>query len=316
MTPPADRLVVVTAGASAERLEHFADVLRLNAADPQRVPPVVAVLQKDQRAARVYRGLVDRHADYLGVVPAFARGVELALTAYPAAEIIACLHDDVDVRQPDWDQRVVELFDRQPACGLAGFGGAWGLGDVDAGQGKYRPTWLVRRGFMSNMDEAEVHGTRVTEARRIAVLDGFSLVFRRAFLHGWKRDAATELGGTLRTIADAPDFLPAVKPRVNLFQRLTHWGVVHHAYDAAMGAFARELGWETWLLPLECRHHGGQTAVGDARYTEWARGQRPGGAVIMDEVHLPTGDQAFWEEAHRIIWQKLGHLLPFEVDRP
>ena len=290
-----DRLVVVTASANVERLEHFCDVLRLNAALGS--PAVVAVLQKDARPARLHRGLIDRHADYLGVVPAFARGVELALRTYPQAEVIACLHDDVDVQHRGWDSLVLGLFDQNPSCGLAGFGGAWGLGDEQAGQGEYRPTWLVRRGFMSNMHEAEVHGTRVTEARRIAVLDGFSLIFSRQFLRGFQ--PRTHLGWN--RVYDSCDNVDAT-----LFHQLQSWGVVHHAYDAAMGAFARQLGWETWLLPLACRHHGGQTAVGDAGYAEWAKTQTASGG----------GDQRFWEEAHSIVWRELGHLLPFEVDRP
>lgn len=285
ITHAKDRLVVVTASADVLRLERFADVLRLNA---YNTPPVVAVLQKDQRPARVWRGIVARCNDYIGVVPAFAKGVELALMAYPHAEVIACLHDDCLVQEKDWDRKVLEHFDGHRACGLAGFGGAWGLGDEQAGQGEYRPTWLVRRGFMSNMQDAEVHGTRCTEARRIAVLDGFSLIFRAAFL---ARNRAT--GQRLYT-------------GQTLFHTLQDWGVVHHAYDAAMGAFARQLGWETWLLPFTCQHLGGQTAVGDAQYAEWAKTQ------TVDA----RGDQRFWEEAHGIIWTKLGHLLPFDVDRP
>lgn len=306
-TTPAARLVVVTASADATRVEDFEYCLRVNAASPQQPPPVVAVVQKMRDRVRVYSGMVDHHQDYLGVVPAFARGVALALQAYPQAEVIACLHDDCLVQEPGWDQTVLEHFDRHPACGLAGFGGAWGLGDEQAGQGEYRPTWLVRRGFMSNMRDAEVHGTRVTVPRRIAVLDGFSLIFRRQFLQGdmHEQKRATCRHGELAGYT------------INLFALLQSWGVVHHAYDAAMGAFARQLGWDTGLLPLACQHLGGQTAVGDSQYAEWAKRQRPGQFVPEKEPELMTaGDQAFWEEAHRIIWAKLGHLLPFAVDQP
>jgi len=176
-----------------------------------------------------------------------------------------------------------------PACGLAGFGGAWGLGDEGAGQGDYRPTWLVRRGFMSNMVDAEAHGTRVLEPRKIAVLDGFSQVMRRNFLRGLNHD---HQGG------------PHVAYGGNLFTLMKDWGVIHHAYDAALGGFARYLSWDTWLLPFACHHKGGQTAVGDGQYNEWARTKRS------------QGDQTFWEEAHKIVWERFGHLLPFEVDRP
>lgn len=292
---PPPPLVVVTASTSAERLEHFADVVRLTAADRSDPPPVVAVLQTAKTSPRVYSGLIARSADYMGVVPAFAYGVHLARIAYPLTEVIAVLHDDCILQEEGWDRTVVEHFATHERCGLAGFGGAWGLGDEQAGQGDYRPTWLVRRGFMSNMKDAEVHGTRVTTARKIAVLDGFSLIFRRRFLNGLP-------------LSPVPDvYIPTLLTRgLDLFSLLQSWGVVHHVYDAAMGAFARQLGWETWLLPVQCWHMGGQTAVGDAGYNEWARQQTATG----------EGDQRFWEEAHGIVWVKLGHLLPFEVDRP
>lgn len=292
---PPPKMVVVTAGTSAERLEHFADVLRLTSADKTDPPPIVAVLQTSKTAPRLYRGLIARSAEYMGVVPAFAYGVHLAMTAYPLTEVIAVLHDDCILQEEGWDRLVIDHFAAHQGCGLAGFGGAWGLGDEQAGQGEYRPTWLVRRGFMSNMKDAEVHGTRVTEPRKIAVLDGFSLIFRRRLLQGLPRPPLPDV------------YLPTLMTRgLHLFSLLQQWGVMHHAYDAAMGAFCKQLGWECWLLPVQCWHMGGQTAVGDAGYTEWARGQTVDG----------KGDQRFWEEAHGIVWTKLGHLLPFEVERP
>lgn len=305
------KLVVVTATTNAERFQRFDDTLANCHADV----PTVVVAQAEAGHLAIQSGMVVNVPDYMGVVPAFALGVEAALQAYPNAEVIACLHDDCLVQEPDWDRKLLEHFQRNPQCGLAGFGGAWGAGDPQAGQGEYRPDWLVRRGFMSNMQDAEVHGTRVTEARRVACLDGFSLVFRRQFLACTRFDGRRSLYGPL-----------------TLFDQLQEWGVVHHAYDLAMGIFARDLGWDTWLLPFACRHLGGQTAVGDAGYAEWARKQRvpivyrtmPAGVFGVGEplpldtprVMVPGGDQAFWTEAHRIVWAKLGHRLPFEVDQP
>lgn len=267
---PPPRMVVVTAGTSAERLEHFADVLRLTSADPNNPPPIVAVLQTSRIAPRLYRGLIARSADYLGVVPAFAYGVHLAMQAYPLTEIIAVLHDDCIVQEQGWDSQVVDHFAQHPKCGLAGFGGAWGLGDDDIQTAPYRPTLLVRKGFMSNMKDAEAHGTRVTESRRIAVLDGFSLIFRRPFARQYWTWAE-------------------------------HSGIVHHCYDAAAGALAWEAGQETWLIPVACHHLGGQTAVGDGNYAVWARARRT------------DGDQTFWEEAHRIVYDRFKHILPIRV---
>ena len=281
------RLVVVTATANAARFNEFAGTLDHYATVPD--VPIVVVAQREARTLTLHGGVMDYWPEYAGVVPAFAHGCAVALQAYPTAEVIACLHDDVLLQELGWDQQLLAHFDAHPNCGLAGFGGAWGLGDEQAGVGTYRPTWLVRRGFMSNMVDAEAHGTRVLEPRKIAVLDGFSQVMRRNFLQGINH-----------RYSDGPH----VGFGVNLFGLMAEWGIKHHAYDAALGAFARYLHWDTWLLPFACHHKGGQTAVGDAQYNEWARTQRT------------QGDQTFWEEAHKIVWDRFGHLLPFEVDRP
>jgi hypothetical protein len=274
-------LVVVTATADYDRAQTFLETLYSGA---DNAPPTVLVTQgsKAQRM-RVASGVVVHSAEFLGVVPAFALGCEYALRTYPQAEVMACLHDDVLLHERRWDTLLVNHFQQYPQCGLAGFGGAWGLGDEHAGQGEYRPTWLVRRGFMSHMTDAEQHGIRCRVARPVAVLDGFSLIFRRAVLTRQYR----------------------VATHGSLFSLLQRWGIVHHAYDAALGAITRDLGWDTWYLPFACTHLGGQTAVGERQYADWARKQRPRG-----------GDQQFWEEAHQIVWQKLGHLLPFTVGDP
>lgn len=293
----ADRLVVVTATTNAARFALFQHQLRAHAED--RTVPIVALVQGGH-APPMSSGLVLPAPTYKGVVPAFALACQAAIRAYPQAEVIACLHDDVEMYEAGWDLKLLAHFDEHPACGLAGFGGAWGLGDEQAGQGEYRPTWLVRRGFMSNMPDAEVHGSRCVEARPVAVLDGFSQVFRvQALVGGRLKQDPRQV---LEPYYDTPPYTGQ-----SLFTRLQDWGVVHHAYDAALGIMVHAAGWETWYLPFYCRHLGGQTAVGDPGYATWAFTQRP------DAGSNHGGDQAFWSEAHRIVWEKLGRLLPFEV---
>jgi hypothetical protein len=210
---------------------------------------------------------------FLGVVPAFHQGTRIAADAEPAPDLVACLHDDCLLQDPTWVAQVVQYFTDHPACYLLGFGGAWGLGEDDCRTAEYRPELLVRKGFMSNMRDAEAHGVRVTTPRRVAVLDGFSLIGRTGFmLHTWKR--------------------------------LDRAGVVHHAYDAAFGAEAAACGVEVHLLPVACHHLGGQTAVGDPRYHAWAATQVAG------------GDQGFWHQAHRIVWEHWQDQLPIRVPQP
>jgi len=204
----------------------------------------------------------------VGVVPAFAAGVKAA--ADLGAEIIACFHDDLRIDEGGWDEKVTRWFDLHERCGLAGFYGAKGLGAGDIYQTPYNPMQLARSGGGSNMVEAEKHGERWLEPKRVVCFDGFSQI-GRAELMKWA------------------------------FERLMKLGVVHHMYDGALGAFAIELGWECWFLPIACHHAGGMTAVANEEYQRWAKEKDP------------RGDQAFWEESHRIIYEELRGLLPLWV---
>jgi hypothetical protein len=182
--------------------------------------------------------------NHMGVVPAFAEGVRLA--AEEGAEIIACLHDDVIIEEPDWDIHVTAWFDAQPKCVLAGFGGGKGLGHPDIYRIPYDPMQLARVDFVSNMRDAEAHGRRVAIPTRVACLDGFSQIGRADFLR-------------------------------RSFQYLEKLGVVHHAYDSHLGVLAARAGGEAWMLPVKVHHLGGRTAVGNVEYQSWARGQNPEG---------------------------------------
>jgi len=227
--------------------------------------------------------------EYLGSVGAFRLGVDFALKE-TNADIICCLHDDVEMLEPAWTNRVLRHFDRHPACGLAGFGGALGLGDDDLYKTPYRPMQLARKGFRSNLVDAEVHGYRSLIPERVACLDGFSQIGRRAF---WDGDVSPYLE------LDS-------KPSVTLtfdrpLREMEVGGVVHHFYDGLLGCYAARYGWETWFIPVRCKHLGGQTAVGDQGYQAWAEKQTRG------------GDQGFWEQAHRWGYEEFRDVLPLRV---
>ena len=78
-------------------------------------------------------------------------------------------------------------------------------------------------------------------------------------------------------------------------------GITHHAYDSAIGALAYRDGGEAWLVPIRCQHYGGMTAVGSSQYQEWAKQQNA------------KGDQGFWEESHRIVYEELREILPIRI---
>lgn len=223
--------------------------------------------------------------DYLGTVPAFRRGVDFALD-HTDADVIACLHDDLELLDADWGAKVLRAFERRPACGLAGFGGALGLGSDDLYKAPYHPMQLARSGFRSNLVDADVHGIRSLLAEQVAALDGFSQIGRREFFQGLRMSHAG-------LAVDGPIERP--------WTVMEDLGVVHHCYDAMIACLAARYGWQTWYLPIRCRHYGGQTAVGDAGYQSWAK------------TKIPDGDMGFWQFAHKICHQNFNDVLPIRV---
>lgn len=270
-------LAIVTATTSLKRAE---DCLATWWGD---VPIYVVVNGSRNEVANVPAQirLIDG-GDYLGSVAAFAKGVDQALA--DGVEIIACLHDDLAIHDRAWAQKVEGHFKRNPACGLLGFGGAIGLGAADIYQIPYEPMQLARVGFRSNLVDAEVHGLRSLLPERVACLDGFSQIGRADF---WRGIPNPQHGG------DHP-------PKPVLWQLRDH-GMVHHAYDSALGLAAAIDGWEVWYLPIRAHHFGGRTAVGDAGYQAWAHTQTDG------------GDHGFWETAHKALYELGRGTLPIRV---
>lgn len=222
--------------------------------------------------------------EYLGTVPAFRKGTEIALDLAAKIEgeigAIACLHDDLEIHEPNWDQKVLRHFAHHPACGLLGFGGAIGLGADTIYSAPYDPMQLARIGFRSNLVDAETHGIRSLLPERVACLDGFSQVGRREF---WE--------GTIRG---------KVQHYEQPWTLLNEYAVVHHAYDGMLGIAAWKQLWETWYLPVRATHYGGQTAVGDQGYARWAQSQH-------------GGDHVLWEQAHRAFYEYGRGILPIRL---
>lgn len=218
--------------------------------------------QSDSQGNRIHIAL---HDGVGGVVPMFAKGVRAAVEG--GADIIACFHDDLRLDDHGWDITLIDWFQSHPKTVLAGFGGALRLGQPDMYERPYDPMTLARHSFYSNMEGAEAHGTRSTFPVRVTVLDGFSQIGRGPFMK-------------------------------KAWEWLDRSGIIHHAYDAALGALAGREGGEVWMLPTRVHHHGGLTAVANAQYQEWARGQHP------------SGDGAFWEMAHKIVWEEFKDILP------
>lgn len=233
------------------------------------------------------------HRQILGVVPAFALGVQRALQ--DGAEIIACFHDDLLIEQEGWDQQVINLFRACPRAGLCGFGGATGLGHDQLYDVPYHPMSLARQHFGSNMRDAELHGVRWEAAQPVACLDGFSQIGTCAFWQGRPQHRGED---------------PAGNTINNLFAQMQHLGVIHHFYDGMLGCFAKRLGYQVWYLPIACHHSGGATAVGDKRYQKWANAQ----PITRDSRgHMAGGDQGFWLKAHQVGYDEFKDVLPIRT---
>jgi hypothetical protein len=289
MKPRSDRLCVVTATTNGERAMACLRSWRDRAVYDFPLVVMVNGTSEPQAGLKALEPILLRHHvhGHLGVVPAFADGLEVALT-HVGAEFFVCLHDDVLIEQDGWDALVLEHMVARPRCGLAGFGGGTGLGAADIYRTPYDPMQLARTHFISNMREAEAHGQRWMVPDRVACLDGFSQIGRRQFWQGVQHGGREWSGeGTIE----------------NLFRTMEELGIIHHAYDAALGCYAKRLGWETWMIPVACHHFGGVTAVADKDYHAWA------------ETQLEGGDQEFWQRSHRLVYDEFKDVLPFTTER-
>jgi len=252
-----------------------------------------AVTPKDLPGQVTMQGFMSK--EILGVVPAFAIGVQKALR--DGCSIIACLHDDLEISTRGWDQQVINTFKTCPRAGLVGFGGGKGLGAADIYQTPYNPMQLAREQFISNMRDAEAHGQRSETAQPVACLDGFSQIGLRSF---WRNDPLRLPGAGVEKSA----------PSANLFTVMEQLGIIHHAYDAALGAYAKQLGYQVWFIPVACHHYGGRTAVGDTRYHDWASSYE---YEDLESHRGGRGDQGFWEKSHRVVYELFRSVLPIRT---
>ena len=162
-----------------------------------------------------------------GMLPAYQRGFEAARTH--SFDFFAFFHDDLIIHDAAWVSRVWEEF-RDHRVGLVGFGGALQHGSPDIYQTPYDYHQLGRSHYLSNMTDAEVHGKRFTGSCRVAVLDGFALIYRRAFLE--------KMGG---------------------FPLNTSISYVGYDYHSCL--MAHRLGYHIRVVGCAVTHYGGRTFV-------------------------------------------------------
>lgn len=198
-----------------------------------RFEVVLSRLRKEHPALTAFS--VDSVAENGLVSVGFHRLYEMAklwATSEVAAHdhVLVYIHDDVDILEKGWDERVRNRFLAQPDCGLAGFACALGLGEDAIYKAPYELRHVGRHTFGSNMVGASVHGFVTTEDREAASPDGFSMIIRRSLLD--------KIGGW------------------------SWFPFLHHVYDYAIACQARRHGFRCWLIPVYVNHHGGKTACG------------------------------------------------------
>lgn len=184
----------------------------------------------------------------LGVVASMRDGVAPFLSGvWFQPDIIVFCHDDIEVYE-DWASPLITAFGlngqgRIPLnIGLIGFHGAKGLGSEDIYRTSYRLEQLARFNPMSNMVDAESHGKRVTLFTEVATVDGFFMAF--------SAQAYKDVGGWDDCLRD---------------------GIPFHMYDSWAAMRIRELGYQTYMAPVSCKHYGGQTEVGMVEeFNKWA----------------------------------------------
>src|SRR5678815_2561875 len=174
--PCTSQLVVVTATANLAQAADCIATWQERASFAWPLCIVVNGTSVNESRIEGDKVLIARHKDFLGSVPAFAEGVRMA-AELAGVRYIAALHDDVEISEPGWDAKVISRFAKD-SVGLVGFSGATGLGAGNIYQTTYDPMQLARQGFLSNLRDAELHGQRVTTARRVACCDGFAMVGR------------------------------------------------------------------------------------------------------------------------------------------
>lgn len=162
-----------------------------------------------------------------GVVGSYQRLYEQVVKT-TEEDVLLYLHDDVTCRESGWDERVLKEFEDEKV-GVVGFGGALVHGSTDIYKTPYQLQQLGRSYYRSNVDDAEVHGERYTEACDVAVLDGFALAVRRGLLD--------RIGGWTALRCD------------------------FYCYDYSICALAHRHGYRVRYIGVRCHHHGGWTSV-------------------------------------------------------
>jgi Glycosyltransferase like family len=167
---------------------------------------------------------ISSYPDPIGSTKAF----NIASRIVEWGNIIAMLHNDLMIREPGWDTRLLEFFVTHSNAGVVGFHGAQGLGAIDIYRSPYRLEQLARWNCWSNLEDWAIHGKHAEKPLPVAVVDGMAICVRKTDIKMW--------GGLDESLG------------------------LHHMYDNDICLTALMDGKMNYVLPIRARHLSGQTA--------------------------------------------------------
>jgi GT2 family glycosyltransferase len=223
-------------------------------------------IESQAEELRCYPSLVHFYSGAEGVLSAYE---EAAACNKGVGDVLAYIHDDVEIFEDCWVDRVLKEFEDE-TVGLVGFGGAVRHGAPHLYKVPYKLTDLARFGYYSNQRDAEAHGTRFGGAMDVAVLDGFALIVRPEVVEG--------MGGW------QPDKWPP-----------------HHNYDYRLCAETRRQGYRIRMVGVYCHHHGGKTAT-SSEYQEWCKTTKWRSDAEMHKA----GHRMFYDEYRDVMPWEVG----------
>ncbi len=169
---------------------------------------------------------VEEYADNEGVVQPMHNLWRATHHWAPCAEgrqdILVFIHDDCQILEKGWDDRIRNVMESQPLCDCIGLVGGTGIGAHDIYQTPYELIQLARHNVQSALVDAEVHGHRASGPMLLATADGCALIVRRSFMD--------TLGGW------------------------NWWPEANHGYDNALACMLRRHGRQLWLVPIKFAH--------------------------------------------------------------
>lgn len=183
-----------------------------------------------------------------------------------SGDVLAFIHSDLFIYEYGWDKKVLDLFEQYPDVGLAGFFGQKGM-HLNGG----------RQDCLSNMLEAEIHGSRMIRPfEYVVATDGFSLICRREMLDkgkGFDQDY-----------------------------------VYHHVYDKAIGMDSLHRGYKNICVNVPVHHWSGKTA-NSAEYQNWINEKMKSTSGDMDcmRINLDKFNQK-WGSCLPLIVDQNGNL--------